>query len=79
MLTDLSPVDDELATVLHAERERQRGTLSLIASENYASEAVLSAQGSVLTNKYAEGKPGARYYAGCEHADEVEELAIERA
>ena len=79
MPTDLSPVDEELANVLSDERERQRETLSLIASENYASEAVLSVQGSVLTNKYAEGKPGARYYAGCEHADEVEELAVERA
>jgi glycine hydroxymethyltransferase len=79
MPTDLSPVDDELAGVLTDERDRQRETLSLIASENYASEAVLSAQGSVLTNKYAEGKPGARYYAGCEHADEVEELAVQRA
>ncbi|MCU4800854.1 serine hydroxymethyltransferase [Halobacteria archaeon HArc-gm2] len=79
MPTDLSPVDAELARVLTDERERQRETLSLIASENYASEAVLASQGSVLTNKYAEGTPGARYYAGCEHADEVEELAVERA
>ncbi len=79
MPTDLEPVDDELAEILEAERERQRNTLSLIASENYASDAVLRAQGSVLTNKYAEGKPGSRYYAGCEHADEVEELAVERA
>jgi glycine hydroxymethyltransferase len=79
MPTDLSPVDDALADALESERARQRETLSLIASENYASEAVLAAQGSVLTNKYAEGEPGDRYYAGCEHADEVERLARERA
>ncbi|WP_415382869.1 serine hydroxymethyltransferase [Halosimplex sp. TS25] len=79
MPTDLSPVDDALADALESERARQRGTLSLIASENYASEAVLAAQGSVLTNKYAEGDPGDRYYAGCEHADAVERLASERA
>ena len=79
MPTDLSPVDDALADALDAERTRQRETLSLIASENYASEAVLAAQGSVLTNKYAEGEPGDRYYGGCEHADTVERLAQERA
>ncbi|WP_135362784.1 serine hydroxymethyltransferase [Halosimplex halophilum] len=79
MPTDLSPVDDALADALDAERARQRETLSLIASENHASEAVLAAQGSVLTNKYAEGEPGDRYYAGCEHADAVERLARERA
>jgi len=79
MPTDLSPVDDALADALAAERSRQRETLSLIASENHASEAVLAAQGSVLTNKYAEGDPGDRYYGGCEHADTVERLARERA
>ncbi|WP_226021443.1 serine hydroxymethyltransferase [Halomicrobium salinisoli] len=79
MPTDLTPVDDDLAEALAAERDRQRETLSLIASENHASDAVLRAQGSVLTNKYAEGQPGERYYAGCEHADAVEELAVERA
>jgi glycine hydroxymethyltransferase len=79
MPTDLTPVDDDLADALDAERQRQRDTLSLIASENHASEAVLAAQGSVLTNKYAEGQPGERYYGGCEHADTVERLAIERA
>jgi len=79
MPTDLSPVDDGLAESLEAERTRQRDTLSLIASENYASEAVLAAQGSVLTNKYAEVAPGDRYYGGCEHADAVERLAQERA
>ncbi|WP_123537263.1 serine hydroxymethyltransferase [Halosimplex salinum] len=79
MPTDLSPVDSALTEALESERSRQRDTLSLIASENYASEAVLAAQGSVLTNKYAEGNPGERYYAGCEHADTVERLAKERA
>ena len=79
MPTDLTPVDDSLADALTAERERQRETLTLIASENHASEAVLQAQGSVLTNNYAEGTPGDRYYAGCAHADEVERLATERA
>ncbi|MUW15427.1 aminotransferase class I/II-fold pyridoxal phosphate-dependent enzyme [Halorubrum sp. CBA1125] len=72
-------VDPAVADALAGERERQERTLAMIASENHVSEAVLEAQGSVLTNKYAEGYPGARYYAGCEYADEVEELAIERA
>ena len=72
-------VDPAVADALAGERDRQEQTLAMIASENHVSEAVLEAQGSVLTNKYAEGYPGARYYAGCEYADEVEELAIERA
>ena len=72
-------VDPAVADALDGERGRQEQTLAMIASENHVSEAVLEAQGSVLTNKYAEGYPGARYYAGCEYADEVEELAIERA
>jgi len=72
-------VDPAVADALDDELERQRDTLAMIASENHASEAVMEAQGSPLTNKYAEGYPGKRYYAGCEHADEVEELAIERA
>lgn len=72
-------VDDPVADALDAEVTRQQDTLSMIASENHVSEAVLEAQGSVLTNKYAEGYPGKRYYAGCENADAVEELAIERA
>jgi glycine hydroxymethyltransferase len=72
-------VDPEVADALSAEVERQRDTLAMIASENHVSEAVLEAQGSALTNKYAEGYPGERYYAGCEQADVVEELAIERA
>ncbi|ADQ66956.1 serine hydroxymethyltransferase [Halogeometricum borinquense DSM 11551] len=72
-------VDPEIADALEGEEDRQRNTLAMIASENHVSEAVLQAQGSALTNKYAEGYPGSRYYAGCEYADEVEELAIERA
>jgi glycine hydroxymethyltransferase len=71
--------DPAVADALESERERQNDTLAMIASENHASEAVLEAQGSELTNKYAEGYPGERYYAGCEHADTVEELARERA
>ncbi|WP_435095348.1 serine hydroxymethyltransferase [Halarchaeum sp. P4] len=71
--------DEEVADALVGERERQNDTLAMIASENHVSEAVLEAQGSELTNKYAEGYPGERYYGGCEYADEVEELAIERA
>ena len=72
-------VDPAVADALSAEVDRQRDTLAMIASENHASPAVLEAQGSVLTNKYAEGYPGERYYAGCEQADVVEELAVERA
>jgi glycine hydroxymethyltransferase len=72
-------VDPEIADALSGEVERQRNTLQMIASENHASEAVMEAQSSALTNVYAEGYPGARYYAGCEYADEVEELAIEWA
>ncbi|GAA0258350.1 serine hydroxymethyltransferase [Halobaculum roseum] len=71
--------DPAVADALEGEVRRQQDTLAMIASENHVSEAVLEAQGSALTNKYAEGYPGARYYAGCEYADEVEELAIERA
>ena len=72
-------VDPAVADALVGEVERQRNSLQMIASENHVSEAVLEAQSSVLTNNYAEGYPGARYYAGCEYADEIEELAIERA
>jgi glycine hydroxymethyltransferase len=75
----LRAADPAVADALAAERDRQRTTLSLIASENRVSEAVLEAQGSVLTNKYAEGYPGERYYGGCQHADTVEQLAIDRA
>ncbi len=71
--------DPELAQALAAERVRQEAHIGLIASENYASPRVLEAQGSVLTNKYAEGYPGKRYYGGCEHVDVVEQLAIDRA
>ena len=62
----LSQLDPEIAAVLDGELERQRGTLEMIASENFVPRAVLQAQGSVLTNKYAEGYPGRRYYGGCE-------------
>jgi len=71
--------DPAVADALDGELQRQRNTLAMIASENHVSEAVLAAQGTVLTNKYAEGYPGKRYYAGCEYADEVETLAIQRA
>ncbi|PSP90817.1 serine hydroxymethyltransferase [Halobacteriales archaeon QS_4_69_34] len=72
-------VDPAVADALAGEIERQRSTLAMIASENHVSPAVMDAQGSVLTNKYAEGYPGARYYGGCEYVDEVERLAIDRA
>ncbi len=71
--------DPEIATAIEAEMRRQEEHIELIASENYASQRVLAAQGSVLTNKYAEGYPGKRYYGGCEHVDVIESLAIERA
>ena len=71
--------DPEVARILAGEARRQRDGLELIASENYVSRAVLEAQGSVLTNKYAEGYPGNRYYGGCEWVDQVEELARGRA
>src|SRR5438309_4641502 len=70
--------DPEVWQAIAAERRRQQDGLELIASENYTSPAVLAAQGSVLTNKYAEGYPGKRYYGGCEQVDVVESLAIER-
>jgi glycine hydroxymethyltransferase len=71
--------DPELAAALEHERVRQEDHIELIASENYASPRVLAAQGSVLTNKYAEGYPGKRYYGGCEYVDVAEQLAIDRA
>jgi glycine hydroxymethyltransferase len=71
--------DPDLAEAMRLERRRQEAHIELIASENYASPRVLEAQGSVLTNKYAEGYPGKRYYGGCEHVDVVESLAIARA
>src|SRR5438128_8897932 len=70
--------DPELAEALEGERRRQEEHVELIASENYASPRVLEAQGSVLTNKYAEGYPGKRYYGGCEYVDIAEQLAIDR-
>jgi len=76
---DLAAADPEIHAVLAAERQRQNDGLELIASENFVSPAVLRAMGSVLTNKYAEGYPGRRYYGGCEHVDVAETLAIERA
>ena len=75
----LNQVDPEIQTAILKEEERQEAHLELIASENYTSQAVLDAQGSQLTNKYAEGYPYKRYYGGCEHVDTVEDLAIERA
>jgi glycine hydroxymethyltransferase len=75
----LAEVDPELAEVLGRELERQQRTLEMVASENFVPEAVLECQGSVLTNKYAEGYPGRRYYGGCEHIDVAEQLAIDRA
>ncbi|MEJ7894667.1 MAG: serine hydroxymethyltransferase, partial [Solirubrobacteraceae bacterium] len=87
-MSDLSPdyfnrplaeVDPEIAEVLARELARQQRTLEMIASENFVPQAVLEAQGSVLTNKYAEGYPGKRYYGGCEHVDVAEQLAIDRA
>jgi glycine hydroxymethyltransferase len=74
----LQRTDPDVSQAIQAERRRQQAGLEMIASENYTSPAVLAAQGSVLTNKYAEGYPGKRYYGGCEHVDVVERLAIER-
>lgn len=76
---NIESFDPELAQALGREARRQEEHIELIASENYASQRVMEAQGSVLTNKYAEGYPGKRYYGGCEHVDEAETLAIERA
>ena len=87
-MSDLSPdyftkpvaeVDPEIAQVLEDEAARQERTLEMIASENFVPQAVLDCQGSVLTNKYAEGYPGRRYYGGCEYVDVAEQLAIDRA
>src|SRR5512136_106925 len=74
----LSEVDPEMARAISEEERRQRDTVNLIASENYASRAVMEAQGSFLTDKYAEGYPGKRYYGGCENVDIAEQLAIDR-
>ena len=75
---DLAAFDPEIAASINAEAARQRGGLEMIASENHTAVAVMQAQGSVLTNKYAEGYPGKRYYGGCEHVDVIEQLAIDR-
>jgi glycine hydroxymethyltransferase len=71
--------DDELFNAIRSEERRQEEHIELIASENYTSPRVMEAQGSVLTNKYAEGYPGKRYYGGCEYVDIAEQLAIDRA
>jgi glycine hydroxymethyltransferase len=75
----LADIDPEIAAAIGNELERQQRTLEMIASENFVPEAILECQGSVLTNKYAEGYPGKRYYGGCEHVDVIEQLAIDRA
>src|SRR5664280_3535455 len=75
----LSQFDPQVAEAIRHETERQEYNLELIASENFVSEAVMEAQGSIMTNKYAEGYPGKRYYGGCEHVDVVERLAQDRA
>jgi len=77
-LDALKATDLDVYAAIEAEEQRQREKLLLIASENFASPAVLAAQGSLMTNKYAEGYPGKRYYGGCQHVDTVEELAIQR-
>src|SRR4029079_13182119 len=79
MSRPLVEVDPEISEAIRHETERQNSHLELIASENFTSQAILEATGSVFTNKYAEGYPGKRYYAGCEFADAVEDLARERA
>ena len=76
---DINNYDSSLSEMLDKELYRQQNQIELIASENIVSKSVLQAQGSVLTNKYAEGYPGKRYYGGCEFVDEVEQLAIDRA
>src|SRR6202021_1004816 len=75
----LQNVDPEVAGAIDHERRRQQENIELIASENFTSPAVMEAQGSVLTNKYAEGYPKKRWYGGCENVDVVEQLAIDRA
>ena len=74
----LAPQDPAVAEAIANELQRQRDKIELIASENFTSRAVMAAQGSVMTNKYAEGYPGRRYYGGCEHVDVVENIARER-
>src|SRR4029077_1648302 len=79
LLVFLEKSDPEIAKYVKLETERQEYGLEMIASENYASKAVMEAQGTILTNKYAEGYPGKRYYGGCEFVDHIEQLAIDRA
>lgn len=79
LTADLADIDPEVETAIRLEQDRQETTLEMIASENFAPRAVMQAQGSAMTNKYAEGYPGRRYYGGCEHVDVTEALAIERA
>ena len=76
---EIQKVDPEIAGLIKSEVERQNSHIELIASENWVSDAVMEAQGSIMTNKYAEGYPGKRYYGGCQCVDVVENLAIERA
>ncbi|MCJ7789207.1 MAG: serine hydroxymethyltransferase, partial [Candidatus Atribacteria bacterium] len=78
-MNNLKKVDPEIFEAIKNEENRQKNTIELIASENFVSSAVLEAQGSVLTNKYAEGYPGKKYYGGCKYIDIVENLAIARA
>ena len=78
-LEKLAVVDPEIDGIIHEELNRQRNKIELIASENFVTPAVMEAMGTILTNKYAEGYPGHRYYGGCEYVDKVETLAIERA
>lgn len=78
-LEELKVVDADVAAAIEAEMDRQNSHIELIASENWVSDAVMEAQGSIMTNKYAEGYPGKRYYGGCQCVDVVENLAIERA
>ena len=75
---ELTDFDPDVADLIRKELERQQTGLEMIASENYAPISVMQAQGSVLTNKYAEGYPGRRYYGGCEYVDQIEQLAIDR-
>jgi glycine hydroxymethyltransferase len=79
MSAPLTDVDPDIAELLDKELGRQRDTLEMIASENFAPRSVLQLQGSVLTNKYAEGLPGRRYYGGCEHVDDIEDIARDRS
>ena len=78
-LDEIEKVDQEIAQLIQEEVERQNSHIELIASENWVSKAVMASMGSPLTNKYAEGYPGKRFYGGCACVDEVEKLAIERA